>query len=539
MRGTIGEFLIDRLISNGLDTFFGVPGDYTIEFYADLTKRMKLVNCTNELNAGYAADAHARVKGIGCAVVTWCVGGFSISNAIAQAMAESSPVVIISGSPSAEDRNRDVQVHHMVETFDSQSEMFKKITCASAILDDPEKAGFEIDRVLLALHEKKQPVYIEIPVDMINKPISYNPYKHQTPVEKTSDQETLDEAVNEACEYIGKAKKAVLWVGVEMARFGFAKKLTRFAERNRIPIVSSVLGKSVIDETHPLSMGVWCENMADENLKNYMSDCDCLIMLGVMMTTINVGFKPLKYTKRQIIEANTDGIRVKNHSYENVRFVDFTEKLLKQSVERPAPVGMPEKKTPFYSSNSCDQITAERFFEKVNTIITPETSIICDIGDSLFGALGLTVKDNSFISNGFYTSMGFAVPGALGIWHANKTKPLVLVGDGAFQMGGQEFANLVRDKVPATVFVLNNKGYGTERLILDGSFNDIHPWSYCKLVEAYGGVGFLVNTEKELDYACSQAAGINGPVLIEISLGKNDHTERMKRMMMNFRKKTP
>jgi indolepyruvate decarboxylase len=135
--------------------------------------------------------------------------------------------------------------------------------------------------------------------------------------------------------------------------------------------------------------------------------------------------------------------------------------------------------------------------------------------------------------------MGFAVPGSLGVYFANpKTKPIVLVGDGAFQMTGQEFGNLVRNKIPAIVFVLNNKGYGTERLMLDGDFNDICDWNYSKLVQAYGGKGYLVTTESELDYACDCAMSEKTvPSLIEIKIDKNDHSNRIKRMFVNLAKK--
>ncbi len=293
MRGTVGEFLIDRLQSSGIDTVFGIPGDYTLKFYNNLYKSpLKVVGTTSELSAGYAADAYARVKGIGCVCVTYCVGGFSVANAIACAHAEKSPVVLISGSPGMKERDGKVLLHHMVGSFECQHKMFEHITCANTVLRDPERAGYEIDRVLAAAKEFKQPVYIELPRDMVDRPIKYDAYTLLTPKDSKSDQQSLEESVAEVAGWIKEAKNPVIWAGVECARYDLAKKLIKFAEQTNIPVATTILGKSVVNERHPLSLGVYCESTSDDELKQYMDSSDCIIMLGVMMTDMNTGFLP-------------------------------------------------------------------------------------------------------------------------------------------------------------------------------------------------------------------------------------------------------
>lgn len=540
MRGTVSDHLIEQLMSRGIDTCFGVPGDYTLNFYNQLSKsKIKLVGTTNELCAGYAADAYARVKGIGLCCATYCVGGFSLVNAIACAFAEKSPVVFISGSPGLKEREQKVLLHHMVGHFECQHKVFEKITCANTVLRDPDTAGYEIDRVLNACQEYKQPVYIELPRDIVDKAIRYDVYSIGTPKDKKTDIQNLNETIEEVSQWINNAKKPVIWAGVEVARYGMSKKLMKFVETTNIPVATTILGKSVINERSPLSLGVYCESIATEELKQYMEESDCVIMLGVMMTDVNTGFLPLKYQKRNIVLATSQSIQVRNHSYEDVKFVDFCENLFKSKIDKRPLTKINSKPDSYFLPAEDKKITVKRLFEKIDSIVDDKMAIISDIGESLFGALDIVVNDHHFISPAFYTTMGFAVPGALGIKAARPDlRPLVIVGDGAFQMTGQEFSTLVRTKSNAIIIVLNNKGYGMERIMLDGPFNDIQNWEYDKFpLVVGGGLGHKVETEEELDQAFKIALDSNQPNIINVILSQKDHSPASVRMLNKLAKK--
>ena len=542
MRGTVGEFFIDRLHGNGVEHCFGLPGDYNLNFYNKLYKsKIEVIGTTSEVAAGYAADAYARVKGLGCVCVTYCVGGFNLVNAVACAYAEKSPVVVISGSPGLKERDGKTLLHHMVGHFECQHKLFENITCANTVLRDPERAGYEIDRVLTAAQEYKQPVYIELPRDMVDKPIRYDAYTLLTPKEMKTDEQSLNEALAEVVEWIGAAKNPVVWAGVEMARFGLAKKLIKFCEATNIPVATTLLGKGVINERHPLSLGVYCESTSPDALREYMDTCDCLIMLGVMMTDMNAGFLPIKYQKRNIIRATSKELQIRNHSFEDVKFVDFCEGLFKSKFGRRDMPTIPRKQEVKFVSEPGCKLTATRVFNKIDSILDSNMAIVADIGDSLFGALDLTIHDtHHFISDAFYTSMGFAMPASLGVQAAHPgVRPIVIVGDGAFQMTGMEFSTLVRRKSNAIVFVINNGGYITERIMMDGPFNDIQPWNFEKVPYLVGGgIGFKVTTEEELDNAVSQALGAKDqPSIINVVLGANDHTPALKRMFSKLAKR--
>lgn len=117
---------------------FGIPGDFVLQFYGMLTNSpIRVIGSTREDCAGYAADAYARIRGRGAVCVTDCVGGLSLCNSIAGAFAEKFPVVLISGSPGIDERRNDPLSHHKVRIFETQKEVFEKITIASAVFDDP------------------------------------------------------------------------------------------------------------------------------------------------------------------------------------------------------------------------------------------------------------------------------------------------------------------------------------------------------------------------------------------------------------------
>src|ERR687885_1098497 len=146
----VGSYLIQRLYDHDVRHIFGVPGDFVLGFYQELiqSNKLKVINTCDEQGAAFAADAYARVNGLGVVCVTYCVGGLKIVNATAQAFAEKSPLVVISGAPGIKERIKNPLLHHKVRDFDTQKKVFEQLTVASAVLNDPQTAFQEIDRVL-------------------------------------------------------------------------------------------------------------------------------------------------------------------------------------------------------------------------------------------------------------------------------------------------------------------------------------------------------------------------------------------------------
>jgi indolepyruvate decarboxylase len=256
----MGDYLIKRLYDNGIRYIFGIPGDYVLTFYKQLeNSEIKIINTCDEQGAGFAADAYARVRGLGAVCITYVVGGLKVANTTAQAFAEESPVVIISGAPGVKERIGDPMLHHKVKTFETRYKVFEQLTVAAAILDNPETACHEINRVLGAAICYRRPIYIELPRDMVLKKV-VPLIPTVSPVEM--DAQPVLEAIREAEEMINNARKPVIVAGVELMRYGLGGPLLEFAECTNIPIASSMLSKSVIDERHPLYLGLYQGGMS-------------------------------------------------------------------------------------------------------------------------------------------------------------------------------------------------------------------------------------------------------------------------------------
>ncbi|MBY0588457.1 alpha-keto acid decarboxylase family protein [bacterium] len=532
---TISDYLIQRLQSLGLRTVFGIPGDYVLGFYADLeASPIDVVGTTREDCAGFAADAYARVTGLGCVCVTYCVGGLSVVNSVAGAYAEKSPLLVITGAPGLNERGRNALLHHKVRDFDTQRQVFDKITVANTALEDPLTAFREIDRVLEAVIRYRRPGYIEIPRDMAK----VRPTHPHTPTVSlvTSDPSELDEAVAESVKMLSQCERPVIMAGVEIHRFGLQKEVIKLAEKHHIPICSTLLGKSAVSEGHPLYVGVYEGAMGRREVTEFVEKSDCILMLGTFLTDINMGIYTADLDPSHCIVATSEDLRIRYHHYHQVQPGDFIRALARQKFacgKRAIPKAHLRGPVDFVPRKGA-KMTVNRLFEKVNTILTEEMIVICDVGDSLFGGADLIMhRHTDFISPAYYTSMGFAVPAALGAQLASPShRPLVLVGDGAFQMTGMELSTIHRRGLHPIVIVLNNKGYTTERFILDGPFNDIGNWNYHKVTELIGGGwGFEVFNETDLEKALGAAlANKDSFSLINVHLDPMDRSEALERL---------
>ncbi len=506
---TIGGYLIQRLQDYGLKHIFGIPGDFVLQFYNMLEESpIEVIGATREDCAGFAADGYARVHGLGAVCVTYCVGGLSTCNSIAGAFAEKSPVIVISGAPGMEERVADPLLHHRVKDFNTQHEVFDKITIASASLEDPLTAFREIDRCLAAAVHYKRPVYLELPRDRVQTKALF-PHEPQEDKLK-SHKHALAESLAEAEAMINGCKKPVIIAGVEMHRFALQQEVIKLAEKTEIPMCATLLGKSVVSEKHPLYLGIYEGAMGRDSVRKYVEDSDCVILLGTFMTDINLGIFTAHIDPGQCIYITSEGLRIRHHHYRDVQLKDFVKGLVKADLKPPRRE-IPDNVRPMektFELQPDEKITQRRLFARINELLDENMVVVADIGDSLFGASDLTIyRRSEFLSPAYYTSMGFAIPAALGVQCANRNlRPLVIVGDGAFQMTCLELSTILRHEFNPIVLVLNNKGYGTERFLHEGPFNDIPNWEYHRMPDLLGGGwGFEVHTEGDLDKALHAA----------------------------------
>jgi indolepyruvate decarboxylase len=538
---SIGEYLIQRLYAHGVRHVFGVTGDYALTFYDQMVhSRLQVVNTCDEQGAGFAADAYARLRGLGVVCVTYCVGGLKVANTTAQAFAEKSPVVVISGAPGTKERVKDALLHHKVRDFDTQYKVFEQLTVASTVLDNPETAFREIDRVLAAALRYRRPVYIELPRDMVNTP-GNSQYKPPEFCE-TSDPDTLREALHEARDMINASRNPVIIADVELHRFWLQDDLVQFVEKTNIPVAATIMGKSVMAENHPRYLGVYEGAMGRKDVCEYVEASDCLILLGVMMTDINLGIFTAHLDQKRSIYVTSEKVSIRYHNYEGIRLKDFVRGLIEMDIKKRNAGEMPHPKLPEpFRAERGKNITVDRLFQCINGFLDNDSIVITDVGDAMFAGSDLFIRNRTeFLSTAYYASLGFAVPASIGVQYAKPNlRPLVLVGDGAFQMTGMELSTVVRFKLCPIIVVLNNNGYGTERPMLDGPFNDLHEWKYSRIPEILGaGRGFDVKTEDQLEEALRAARGYReGFCILDVHLDKLDSSPALQRLSDSIKKR--
>ena len=424
----------------------------------------------------------------------------------------------------------------MVRDFHTQYDVFEKLCVAGTELSDPITAFREIDRMLDACQRYKRPVYIDIPRDMVDVvPQIGQTFRVPT---STSDPEVVLEAVTEAKELLEQAQRPLILAGIEIHRFRLQDAVLALAEAAKIPIAATVLSKSVIRETHPLYVGLYSGSMGDEEVTKFVEASDCILMLGTFMTDINLGIFTANLNPSRCIYATSEQLRIRHHHFHDVQLQEFIAELTKLD-PTPQPRTIPASisvKQDGYKLDADAKITVSRLIARLNEQLTEDTIVIADIGDSLFGATELVIQGRTeFLSPAYYTSMGFSLPAALGAQVARPDARLVVIcGDGAFQMTGQEMSTIIRMGFDPVIIVLDNGGYGTERKLHAGDwkFNDIHAWNYSQLPEIYGaGTGYQVRTEGEFDRALQTAwDDRDAASILQVFIDEDDHSRTLHRL---------
>jgi TPP-dependent 2-oxoacid decarboxylase len=184
------------------------------------------------------------------------------------------------------------------------------------------------------------------------------------------------------------------------------------------------------------------------------------------------------------------------------------------------------------------KITVKYVFEYLNSCLTDDMIVLADVGDALFAGADLIIHGNTkFLSPAYYASLGFAVPASIGAQLADRTlRPLVIVGDGAFQMTGMELSTAIRYNLNPIVVVLNNGIYLTEELMLNGAFNNLQPWQYSNVPQVIGGGrGFHIETEDQFNNALTEALNFRNTFsILDVHLERNDRSPALDRLTKNI-----
>lgn len=514
---TIPQHLARRLRERGVEFGFGIVGDYALRLFADLEADGFPVKVTaDEQGSAFAADAFARLRGLGVVAVTYGVGALKIANAVAGAWAEQVPLLVISGAPGLKERAGNVMLHHKVKNFDTQLAVFEELTVAQSVLTNPAIAADEIDRVIVEVLSNQRPGYLEIPRDMVEEPIHDPRHEklrtHLPPV----DERHLEAAVEDAIEHLRTSTTAVIHIGAMAWRRGLTDALIHAAEQTGTPVATSSLSRGVFPERHELSLGVYMGAVSPAPVVERVESADVLLSVGVLNTDLTMGAFTAHLEPSRRIDVQDEEVSVGMRTYREVPLWAFLPALAKAASEEDFAryEAAPLEHQPFVL-DADKSLTVARVIDIVNRHIDHTHGLLVDPGECLFASVDLAAP-NWCLASAYYATMGYAVPAALGAGLADPhLRPVVLAGDGAFAMTGLEAASAAHHGVHPIILVLDNHGYGTQRPMLDGSFNDIPALAAENLPAVFGtGRGWLAATEGELDAALAEAVDCVGELCI-------------------------
>jgi indolepyruvate decarboxylase len=531
---TVGDYLLKRLEQSGLKHIFGVPGDFVLKFFDQiLESSVKLVTTCNELNGGYAADGYARINGIGALAVTYGAGALSATNAIAGAFAERVPVVVISGSPDIKYHKEGTLWHHTLGDYTIPAKIYEKITIASEFIGDTEKAPEQIDRAIKACLLHSRPVYLELPMDIAVSKCS--PPGNILEIKgKPSDNASLEQAVKETFEMLSGSKRPIILAGMEIDRFGLRKEVMDFIEKSGYPFSSMLLGKTVLPEDHPQFIGLYQGKFTPDYIR-----ADTILCIGALMTDANLGGFTANFKEDLLILANRYSVKIRDKIYENVSLKDYIAKLVSNISKgnakdydiKPPGFSYYDPGTRKFSPVNGKKLSLSSLYKRMAHFIGKDDIILAETGTSLFSTpLMIMQGKTKFIGQSFYGSIGYTLPATLGSCMAAPGRRVILfIGDGSFQLTCQELSTIIREKKTPIIILINNQGYTMERLIHDGSYNDIQPWKNHLLPEIFNGVrGMEIYTEDELEKALKKAEKSKEATIIEVHLGKWECSESLK-----------
>lgn len=513
----VSDYLIQELEKFGITEVFGLPGDYNFNIIDSVENNSNVswIGCTNELNAGYAADGYARVKGYGAILTTFGVGELSAMNAIAGSFAEGVPVIQIVGAPATKFIRENTLKHHnfMNPNYYAYMNAYSNVTQATAFLSF-ENAKKEIDRVLSVFINEKKPVYIAIPEDVCLFEIE----NESVLQEPESNEVNLLEAVEYAFGLIKKAKSPVVLGDVLIKRSLAVNSFHKFLNKTKIPASSLIMGKGLVSESGKGSenfMGTFLGRFENPDVYKAVNESDCVISVGVIFSDFNTLGFDIKFNPCDFIQVFGNHVIIENQLYSQVYMKDFLDVLTERIGKEPQRIFAIVKNKPDLGSKNPLESAPLDFSGILQTFedfLRPDDMVFSETGSLEFAAAMLTLPEGVVLYSQFlWGSIGWATPAVFGAMEADKDKRAILfTGEGSHQLTAQAVSDMMRRGLRPIIIVLNNSGYTIERaLSFDpyDSYNDISSWHYTKLPEVFEGDFWTAqaHTVKEFDEALKQA----------------------------------
>jgi indolepyruvate decarboxylase len=523
MNRTVIEHVLSRLYDLGIRDVFGVPGDYAFPVNDAIcnSTQLRWIGCCNELNAAYAADGYARVKGLGALCTTYGVGELSALNGIAGSFAEHLPIFHLVGTPNMATQAGRAAMHHTLGN--GEYDLFQRITepvvCASAVMT-PQNVAYETERLIAAALYHRRPVYMAFPADLANLPVVGT--APPVPV-AGSDPTQLAAAAEAIIVRLGSAKTACVLPGVLVARAGLSLELQSLIEASGLPFATMFMDKTVLDEQQAGYIGMYDGALMSPLVREFVEGCDQVLAIGTLMSDFNSGAFTARLDPKRTTTIGHHRTRVGEKTYPAVEMADLLLELSKRLRRRDWPT-MSASTLGAVTGTGDVHLDAAALYPRLEKFLQPGDIVVAETGTVSMG-LGFArmPRKATFHNQTLWGSIGWATPAAFGAAVAAPNRRVVLfTGEGSHQFTAQEISQFGRLGLKPIVFVLNNSGYLIERLLCKEpsiAYNDLAAWTYVALPSALGCVDWLtrkVATCEEFDAALHLTAAAASGVYIEI-----------------------
>ena len=527
---TVIDYIVQRLADEGITHCFGVPGDYAFPVCdaVERSAKVRWIGCSNELNASYAADGYARVRGAAMLATTYAVGELSALNGVMGAKAERSLVYHVVGMPSYQNQRLRKIMHHTFGdgVFGNFIEISAQAACCHAVIN-PDNCVMEMERVIAEARRNNQPAYIVVPSDYALAPVTLTEVR---PATLKSNEASLERAVAAITERLRRAKSVVALPAFTVSRLRLQKEARQAIEALGCPFATTSMEKCIIDESHPQFAGLYAGALSAEKTRQIVEDAELVLDLGGISLNdeSTMGFSG-RLDSARFVSIGLNDVRIGEQVFENVLLADMLATLAK--LRSPAaPYRRTPEHGPAVNGNSSDKITMDALYSRYAAFIRPGDNVVLESGSSSFGIPPMPLADDVQVHiQMLWGSIGWATGATLGIALADfNRKTILITGEGSHQLTANEIGNMGRYGANPIIFVLNNDGYMVERALElnpDWSYNDLAKWRYADLPRALGCADWVtarVETLGELDAAMKAARETKSGAYIEVIGGRMD-----------------
>ncbi|MCB0923997.1 MAG: alpha-keto acid decarboxylase family protein [Mycobacterium sp.] len=529
---TVAEYVLRRLASLGIDKIFGVPGDYafSVNNAAEVVDGLEWVACANELNAAYAADGYARIRGAAILSTTYGVGELSALNGVMGSRAHRLPVFHIVGMPSERIQHLRLITHHNLgdTRYDRFQEISASACCVSAVLT-PDNCIDELERVIREALRLSMPAYIVISqvnglMPVIGTPVAGVPLAEVT--RRRSDPTELAAAVQAILAKVAAAQRPIATITTMTARYGVAGKAAEFVGAANLPVMITPNDKGVIDESLPQFIGIYsAASSRPAEVRDVVAQADLILDIGgVMLTELNTGLWGDVLDTAGAVCIHDDWVRSGTDVYLNVAIGDVLDALIAGVTPRERESGPTPTELELVGAGD-EPTSSANLYPRLQRRLRSGDTVVIETGTCMSHLNTMRLPAGvSAQGQGLWGSIGWATPATLGIAMAKTSgRTWCVTGDGSHQLTLNELAVMGRYGIAPVIIVLNNGLYGIEDIISERghAYDDLAPVNYHLLPAAFGCTDWLsvkVRTVAELDAALDAVETHDGAVYIEVMI---------------------